>query len=163
MVTEERAVEVSREIQATPEAVFWAITHPLELSYWLCHHDWTDPRPGGGFQVHWRNGWWARGDYLTVERPRRIELTWQGEDEPGETKLVFELQAIDQGTVVTAIHSGFGTHAAWDKAVSKAEQSWPRALENLESILTTGIDLREASRPVLGIVPEELTPERRAT
>lgn len=158
--TELRAVEVTREIEATPEAVFRVLTSPLDLSFWLCHYAWTEPRPGGDFQVRWRNGWWARGVYLMVERPRRIELTWKGKDEPGETNLVFEIQALDQGTEVKVIHSGFGADAVWDKAVFEAERSWPPALENLDSVLTTGIDLREASRPMLGIVPEELTPER---
>jgi hypothetical protein len=97
-----------------------------------------------------------------VERPHRIELTWEGKDEPGETNLVFEIEALDQGTAVTLIHSGYGADTLWDKAVTEAESSWPLALENLESVLTTGIDLREASRPILGIVPEQLTLERAA-
>jgi uncharacterized protein YndB with AHSA1/START domain len=161
-MSEQRQVEVIREIDATPDAVFRALTQPLDVSFWLSHYAWTDPRPGGGFQLRWRNGWWARGTYVMVERPRRIELTWQGKDEPGETNLVFEIRAQDKGTEVKVIHSGFGADAVWDKSVVEAESSWPRSLENLASILTTGIDLREANRPVLGIVPEELTPERAA-
>jgi hypothetical protein len=95
-----------------------------------------------------------------VERPQRIALTWQGKDEPGETNLVFEIRAQDNGTVVRVVHSGFGADAVWEKAVAEAESSWPRVLENLESVLTTGIDLREANRPMLGIVPEEVTREK---
>jgi uncharacterized protein YndB with AHSA1/START domain len=153
-------VEVSRAFEATPETVFQMLTKPLDLSYWFCHHAWADPRPGGDFFVRWRNGWWARGVFLMVERPHRIELTWRGKDEPGETNLVFEIRAQDTGTVVKIIHSGFGSQAVWAKAVAEAESSWPRVLENLGSVLTTGIDLREASRPMLGIVPEELTREK---
>ncbi len=159
-MTEQRVVEVSREIAATPEAIFQALTQPLDLSFWLCHQAWTEPRVGGDFQVRWRNGWWARGVYQMVERPRRVELVWQGKDEPGETNLVFAIESLDQGTVVKVVHSGYGTDAVWDKAIEEAEGSWPLALENLESILTTGIDLRQVSRPILGIVPEALTVER---
>lgn len=161
-MTEQRVVEVFREIGARPEAVFRALTHPLELCYWLCDHAWTEPRAGGDFQVRWRNGWWARGSYQMVERPRRIALTWQGKDEPGETEVVFELDALDEGTAVTVIHAGYGADVTWDKAVAEAEKGWTVALENLESVLTTGVDLREARRPVLGIVLEELTPARAA-
>ena len=160
MMSDQRAVEVSRAIEATPEVVFRMLTQPLDLSFWLCHHAWTDPRPGGDFHLRWRNGWWARGVFLMVERPQRIELTWQGKDEPGETNLVFEIRAQDNGTMVRVVHSGFGAEAVWEKAVAEAESSWPRVLENLESVLTTGVDLREASRPMLGIVPEELTREK---
>ena len=161
-MTEQRFVEVSREIQASPEAVFRALTHPLDLSFWFCHDAWTDPRPGGEFQVRWRNGWWARGGFEMVERPRRVVCSWYGKDEPGETNVVFEILAMDQGTQVRLIHSGFGDDAWWDKAVLEAESSWPSALENLDSVLTSGVDLRAANRPVLGIVPVELTPERAA-
>jgi uncharacterized protein YndB with AHSA1/START domain len=159
-MTEQRVVEVSRTIDATPDAVFRALTHPLELTFWFSHFAWTDPKVGGDFEVRWRNGWWARGVYRMVERPGRIELIWQGKDEPYETNLIFKIKAQDQGTAVTVAHSGYGEDAVWDKAVSEAESSWPLALENLDSVLTTGIDLRVASRPLLGIVPEELTAER---
>jgi uncharacterized protein YndB with AHSA1/START domain/uncharacterized damage-inducible protein DinB len=144
-------------MDVTPEAVFHALTHPLELSYWFCHYARTEPRAGGDFEVRWRNGWWARGTYQTVERPRRIALTWQGRDEPGETELVFEIDSLDQGTAVKVIHRGYSAEAVWDKAVAEAEQSWPQALDNLESVLTTGIDRREAHRPMLGIVPAAFT------
>jgi hypothetical protein len=46
--------------------------------------------------------------------------------------------------------------------VLEAASSWPAALENLDSMLTQGVDMREATRPMLGIVPEELTAERVA-
>ncbi len=161
-MTEQRQVEFVRDINATPEAVYRALTHPLELPYWFCHYAWTEPKPGGEFLVRWRNGWWARGLYESVEKPRRVAFTWQGKDEPGETTAVFEVEPLDQGARVKVTHGGYGDEAVWDKAVYEAEKSWPMALENLESVLTTGIDLREANRPMLGIVPEELTVERAA-
>jgi uncharacterized protein YndB with AHSA1/START domain len=162
LMTEQRCVEVSQEIKASPEDVFRALTHPLDLSFWFCHSAWTDPQPGGELQVRWRNGWWARGVYEMVERPRRVAFTWHGKDEPGETNVVFEIAATDDGTLVKLTHSGFGDDAVWDKAVFEAESSWLPALENLDSVLTTGIDLREATRPVLGILSAPLTPERAA-
>jgi uncharacterized protein YndB with AHSA1/START domain len=161
-MTEQRCVEVSRQIKASPIDVFRALTHPLDLSLWFCHTAWTDPQPGGEFRVRWRNGWWARGVFEMVERPRRVAFTWQGKDEPGETDVVFELTAMEEGTSVKLTHSGFGDDALWDKAVLEAESSWLPALENLDSVLTTGIDLREANRPVLGVLSVPLTAERAA-
>lgn len=154
-----REIEVVREIAATPEAIFQALTHPLELQYWFCHNAWSEPKEGGEFWVRWRNGWWARGVYERVEKPWRVEVTWQGKDEPGETRLIFEIEALDQGSRLRLVHEGFGSGPKWDKAVTEAERSWPPALENLDSVLTTGIDLREATRPMLGIVPRDVTPE----
>lgn len=159
-MAEDRLVEVSKEIDATPAAIFKALTHPLELTYWFSHDAWSEPWVGGHYLVHWRNGWWARGVYQVVERPRRIALTWQGKDEPGETDLVFDIRALEQGARVKITHSGYGADAIWDKAVAEAESSWPHALENLDSILTTGIDLRQARRPSLGVIAQELAPEQ---
>lgn len=161
-MTEQRCVEVSQEIKASPDEVFRALTHPLDLSLWFSHTAWTDPQPGGEFQVRWRNGWWARGVYEMVERPRRVAFTWHGKDEPGETDVVVEMTATEEGTSVKLTHSGFGDNALWDKAVFEAESSWLPALENLDSVLTTGVDLREANRPVLGVLPVPMTPERAA-
>jgi uncharacterized protein YndB with AHSA1/START domain len=159
-MAEERLIRASERLDATPEAVFRALTHPLDLTQWFCHYAWTDPRPQGEFLVRWRNGWWAQGVYGMVERPRRIELTWKGKDEPGESDLVFEIDSTGEAIEVRVIHSGFGQSAVWEKAMAEAERSWPRALDNLASVLTTGIDQRTANRPVLGIVPEALTAER---
>lgn len=161
-MTEQRVVEASKEINATASAVFRALTHPLELSYWFCHFAWTEPWTGGGYHVRWRNGWWAQGVYRTVERARRIELTWHGKDEPGDTVPVFQLEPLAHGTSVRVVHSGYGAGAVWDRAVAQAEGSWPQALDNLESVLTTGKDKREADRPVLGIISEALTAELAA-
>jgi uncharacterized protein YndB with AHSA1/START domain len=158
-VTEKRVVQVSQLIDSTPEAIFRALTQPLDLTLWFCHHAWMDPQPGGEYQVRWRNGWRARGIFQMVERPRRIELSWQGKDEPGETTVVFEIHALDKGADLSVIHSGYGSNAIWNKAVAEAQRSWPRALENLQSVLTTGIDLRRSGRPMLGIVPETLIRE----
>jgi uncharacterized protein YndB with AHSA1/START domain len=159
-MSQQRSVQVNREIAATPEMVFRALTHPLELAFWFSHNAWTDPKPGGEFLVRWRNGWWARGVYHAIESPSRVELTWQGMDEPDETLLVFEIHRLEEGTEVTVVHSGFGPEPVWDKAVAEAESSWPPALENLESVLTEGIDLRAVSTPVIGAIPEALTVER---
>jgi uncharacterized protein YndB with AHSA1/START domain/uncharacterized damage-inducible protein DinB len=159
-MAEERSIRVSQRIDAAPEAIFRALTHPLDLAQWFSHYAWTDPRPQGEFLVRWRNGWWAQGVYGMVERPRRIELTWKGKDEPGESDLVFEIDSTGEAVEVRVTHSGFGRSGIWEQAMAEAERSWPRALDNLASVLTTGIDQRITNRPVLGIVPEALTAER---
>jgi uncharacterized protein YndB with AHSA1/START domain len=159
-MTDQRHVQISRTFTSTPESVFRALIHPLELTFWFCHYAWTEPVSGGDFWMRWRNGWWARGLYRAVESPRRVEMIWKGKDEPAKTDLVFRVDAGDQGTTVTVTHSGYGTEPVWAKALAEAERSWPPALQNLESVLTSGIDLRVANTPVLGIVPDELTVDR---
>jgi uncharacterized damage-inducible protein DinB len=64
--------------------------------------------------------------------------------------------------VVTVAHSGFGPGPEWDAAVTASEEGWAVGLENLKSTLETGVDLRIARQPFLGISPDLLTPERAA-
>jgi len=38
-----------------------------------------------------------------------------------------------------------------DKTIEEARKGWARGLENLQHLVETGIDLREARRPMLGV------------
>mgnify|MGYP001195731505 CR=1 FL=1 len=48
----------------------------------------------------------------------------------------------------------------WAKKVDGFRGNWVESLENLKSVLETGIDLRIANRPMLGIVPGDFTEEQ---
>jgi hypothetical protein len=63
---------------------------------------------------------------------------------------------------VKLVHRGFGAGAEWDEAVAASEKGWATGLENLKSTLETGVDLRVARRPFLGIHLDLLTSERAA-
>ena len=60
------------------------------------------------------------------------------------------LEAQDGGTLVSVAHAG------------PAQVNWEESLENLQCVLETGIDLRIARRPMLGIFPDELDEEKAA-
>lgn len=68
-------------------------------------------------------------------------------------------KAKGEGTVVTVSHSGVGSGAKWAGTVHGITHGWPSGLENLKSVLETGIDLRFACRPRLGIFIDEFNPE----
>jgi hypothetical protein len=63
------------------------------------------------------------------------------------------------GTVVTLTHSGIGAGKAWAESLQGFAHEWPSALENLQSVLETGIDLRVARLPRLGIMIDNFNPE----
>jgi hypothetical protein len=60
------------------------------------------------------------------------------------------LKEKDGGTTVTVTHTT-GAGKAWAEAFKGLEAGWASALENLQSVLETGEDLRVVRRPMLGI------------
>ena len=118
------------------------------------------PRPGGRCALHWGQGYHVEGRFLEVDPPRRAAIAWQGTGEPGETRVAVELEEREGRVSVRVVHSGFGPGSEWDAAVAQSERGWETGLENLQSTLETGIDLRLARQPFLGINLDLLTPER---
>ena len=56
------------------------------------------------------------------------------------------------GTALVVTHTPSGGGAKWAKAVKEAQKGWETGLENLQSVLETGQDLRLTLRPMLGIL-----------
>lgn len=158
-MADERQVAFEVVIQTTPEMAFEALTKASELREWCCDEARTDPRPGGRLEMGWNSGYRARGKYTAVEAPRRVAFTWQG-GEPAETAIEATVEPLAEGVRVRLVHSGFGEGPEWDKALSESEEGWGPGLENLQSTLETGVDLRWVRKPFMGIYLDILTPER---
>ena len=47
----------------------------------------------------------------------------------------------------------------WENIRSEISKGWKNALENLESVVSTGLDLRFVSRPMLGIIVDDFNDE----
>ena len=159
-MSSERQIERQVLIETTPELAFEAVTAASELREWCCDWARAQTQPGGDYQVRWDSGYWAYGKFVELEAPRRAVLTWQGIGEPGETRVVFGVEPQADGVAVSLVHSGFGVGDECDQALASAEEGWTAGLENLKSILETGIDLRLARQPFLGINFEILNAER---
>ncbi len=160
-MSEERKVKQSVVIDTTPELAFEAVTKASELREWFSDQAWTQVQPGGRYAVRWNQGYICEGTFKKLDAPHRAVVTWRGTGEPGETKVKFTVEAQDEGGVkVKVSHNGFGAGDEWDKAMAEAEKGWATGLENLKSCLETGVDLRIARQPFLGIYPILLDAER---
>jgi uncharacterized protein YndB with AHSA1/START domain len=157
-----RSVEQSIQIETTVELAFEAITRASELREWFSDQAWTEVRPGGRYEVRWNEGYRADGKFTEIELPHRAACTWQGTGEPGTTAVTFAIEPVERGVKLAVRHSGFGPGQEWDNAFAQAEKGWTVGLENLKSTLETGVDLRIARQPFLGINLDLLTPERAA-
>jgi uncharacterized protein YndB with AHSA1/START domain len=130
-------VKADVEIAAPPEAVFRALTDPTELAAWWGSddayrtHAWrVDLRVGGRWSceaVNAKDGHLSqvRGEYLEVDPPRRLVLTWEPSWERfARTTIRYDLSPTTAGTRLVVTHSGFTTAAS---AEGHAE-GWNRVL-----------------------------------
>ena len=144
-------LNLTQTINASPEDVYYAIATTQGWRDWLCDSARFEARPGGSYQLAWNDGWYAAGTVRECTRPKRVGLTWFSKGDPGPTDVMLELKGKDGGTTAELHHSGFGQGDDWQKAHEKAGKVWQTGLENLESIFTSGEDLRVTRRPMLGI------------
>jgi uncharacterized protein YndB with AHSA1/START domain len=159
-MSEMRQVRERITVETTPELAFEAVTKDSELREWFCDWSWTEVRPGGRYALHWNQGYHVEGRFLEVDAPRRVVIAWHGSGEPGDTTVEFTVGVGDGGVEVTCTHRDFGPGPQWDRPLAEAQKGWHVAMENLKSGLETGIDLRTARQPFLGIALDLLTPER---
>lgn len=101
--------QTSIEIAAPPEKVFDHLTTEAGMTSWMGQHADLDPHPTGLFAVDIA-GYPIRGQYLHVERPTRVVVSWGvvgSDDLPvGGSTVEFRLTATEGGTRVDLVHSG---------------------------------------------------------
>lgn len=144
-------LEFVRTIDAGLEDVSYAFFTAQGWRDWMCDSVRFQGSPGGSYQFAWNNGWYASGSILEVDRPNKLRMTWLGKDEPGPSEVRIQLQSEGDKTRVNLTHSGFGSGESWEDVRKEVEKGWNSQLENLESIFSTGVDLRVVRRPMLGI------------
>jgi uncharacterized protein YndB with AHSA1/START domain len=129
------ALEMVREIRATPEQVFRALTDPEELMKWwsargMLTRAHTNLRPGGEYRLEFLSpdgeAAWVKGQYQVVEPPRRIVKTWFNSKFPDLRNTVeFRLEPSTGGTRLTLVHSGLADRP---EAFEDYEKGWPDVL-----------------------------------
>jgi len=151
MPAKTQTLKFTRTITAPPAEVFRAFTHPTALRDWLCYAAQTDARKGGRLYLWWDDGYYADGVFTEFEPGKKLAFSWDGMGEPGPMRMQVSLAAKNGRTVVTLKHAGIGTGSKWADTRRAFERAWPMSLENLQSVLETGVDLRYARLPRLGI------------
>src|SRR5438067_3724769 len=95
--TETTSVEREIAIAASPETVWEFLVDPEKAVRWMGMAATFDPQPGGLYQVEVIPGHVARGEFVELDPPNRLVVTWgweQNEAVPaGSTTIEFELVA----------------------------------------------------------------------
>ena len=110
--TETTAVERELEIAATPETVWEFLVDPEKATRWIGSGARLDPRPGGDYRIDAISGHVASGEFVEVERPRRLVHTFGWESEggeqnpvpPGSSTIEITLEPSGDGTILRFRH-----------------------------------------------------------
>lgn len=122
----------SIEIEAPPDVVFAHLVTADRMVSWMGQHAELEPIPGGGFAVD-INGTLVRGEYLEVDPPHRVVVSWglAGSDDlpPGSSRVVFTLTGTAHGTALSLVHTGLPDPRAQGHATG-----WAHYLARLQAV-----------------------------
>jgi uncharacterized protein YndB with AHSA1/START domain len=153
-------LKFTRTINAPPLEVSRLFTHATALRDWLCNAAQCEARAGGRLYLWWDDGYAVTGTFTKFEPGVRLTFAWSSPLDPGPTQVSVTFRAKGDATQVTVTHGGFGGGPKWKSAVAALRAAWPQSLENLGSVAETGVDLRFARRPRLGIGFDEFNAEK---
>ena len=151
MSQDTQSIRFEKFIKATPALVYEAFTNATSLQEWMCDFATVNAKPGGRLYASWNSGFYAMGEYISLEPNQRISFTWLGRDEPAFTKVEINLKEQQDNTLLRFEHSQIGIGPEWDDTKKAIQSGWESGLGNLISVLETGEDLRFTRRPMLGI------------
>jgi uncharacterized protein YndB with AHSA1/START domain len=140
--TEQVSVERELAIAARPEIVWELLVDPEKVVRWMGQQMSSDPRPGGAYRIEVIPGHTASGEFVEVDRPRRLVYTWgwePGADSPnpvppGTSTIEIELLPDGDGTRLRFTHR--------DLPSAEASQShahgWDHYLGRLKTVADGG-------------------------
>lgn len=136
---------VTRRFNASPERVFDAWLDPEMIGKWMFGpavreeevvRISLDPRVGGRFSfVVRRQGQEINhvGEYLEIDRPRRLRFTWGVADEEGSDGVTVDIVPLEEsGCELTLTHE---LHPDWADFAKRAEDAWVKMLDALAATL----------------------------
>lgn len=134
-------IELTLDVAAARERVFAALTEPLELEHWFCHHAVCEPRLGGRIELHWRGagatpdpfvGRWVQFD---AHEACAYQGGHAGYPDGDAGTVLFELVPLSAGTQVRVRHT-FPDRDSYAPFIATYQDAWPRALRRLSLHLT---------------------------
>ena len=127
----EHKVDITKEVNTTPEKAYSAFTDPGELSTWFTTNAKADLRPGGKYS----NGDKDQGEFIEIVPNEKVRFTWENQGHcPGtEVEVRFE-KADDNKTLIKLQHTKLPDEAG----MMDMKKGWTWALTSAKSYLETG-------------------------
>ncbi|MBI5352627.1 MAG: SRPBCC domain-containing protein [Chloroflexi bacterium] len=146
-------------VHAPVKLAYRAFTNATSLREWLCDVATVDPHLRGRMYLWWVGDFYSSGHYLELDENKKIKFRWYSNIDPAPTEVTVTVTEKDGATLVKLDHE-VPDDPQWAGKVESFRENWVESLENLKSVLETGIDLRIANRPMLGIIPGDFTEEQ---
>jgi len=146
-------------VNAPVKMAYRAFTNSTSLREWLCDVATVEPHLNGRMYLWWRGDFYSSGHYLELEENKCVKFRWYSNIDPAPTEVTVSLTEKDGGTLVRLDHK-IPDDKSWAKMGETFRENWAESFENLKSVLETGLDLRIANRPMLGIAPGDFTAEQ---
>jgi len=146
-------------VKAAVKFAYRAFTNSTAMREWLCDVATVQPHPRGRMYLWWRGDFYSSGHYLELDENKLVKFRWYSSIDAGPTEVSVTFTEKDGGTHVNLAHE-VPDDPSWEKSAEAFRENWVSSLENLKSVFETGIDLRIANRPMLGIIPGDFTPEQ---
>lgn len=152
-------ITVETSVQASVRYAYRAFTNSTSLREWLCDVATVQPHPRGRMYLWWRGDFYSSGHYLELDENKRVKFRWFSSIDSAPTEVTVTLSEKADTTLISLAHE-VPDDPSWEKSAEAFRENWVSSLENLKSVLETGIDLRIANRPMLGIIPGDFTKEQ---
>lgn len=146
-------------VHAPAKIAYRAFTNSTSLREWLCDVATVDPHVNGRIYLWWRGDFYSSGHYLELDEDKCVRFRWFSNIDPAPTEVTVTVIQQADGTLVRLDHD-VPDDPAWDGKAQSFRENWKESLRNLKSVLDTGIDLRIAERPMLGVMPGSFTEEQ---
>jgi uncharacterized glyoxalase superfamily protein PhnB/uncharacterized protein YndB with AHSA1/START domain len=145
---------IRRHFRAQAEDVFDAWIDPAKIRQWFApgmgemRRVDIDARVGGRFSIvqHREHGDATHiGEYLELERPRRLAFTWRTPPLPDQSRVHIEIGAVADGCELTLTHE---MEPRWAEHVERIERGWSTQMDAMATMLEHRADPMRAYRTV---------------
>ena len=137
------SARVTRPFDTSPERVFDAWITPEKVRQWFAPglgeivRVTIEARIGGSFSFVQRRSSLDvdhTGEYLEMDRPRRLVFTWRVPPSPDTSRVIVEIALSESGSgsEVTVTHE---LHPAWADYAGRAESAWTQMLDAMAATL----------------------------
>ena len=144
-------VTLTRTINVPANQVYYALTNAQAVQEWLSSDARLNPSEKGRLYLWMQDGYAIVGTVRELVKDKIVAFNWRGTYDPGPSVVRIELTEADGATTVTLNHIIEGEGEAWELVAAQAKRGWKNSLENLQSVLEDGVDLRTAQQPILGV------------
>jgi len=153
-----KVIKVEWLVKSTPGEVYYALTHAISLTEWMCDFATLAPHTGGRMYLWRHSDFYSAGESISLEENKSIQSKWHGSQDPAPSQEAVTQQVQEDGTLVSLDHT-IPEEIYWLEYAQGFQDEWTRMLANMAQVLETGLDKRIFDRPMLGINASDFNAE----